>query len=94
MQIRNDRSSRESRTPDKADDLLCCRMAMLGLDLHAIESQDSETINEIRRRCEDCEDREACEVDLKRDPTNPVWAAYCPNARTFNSLAAVWWLTP
>ena len=94
MQIRIDRSFQKSSATYKTDDLLHCRMAMLGLDLHAIESHDKETIDEIKRRCKSCDDREACVVDLKRDPNNPVWAAYCPNSRTFNSLAEVWWLTP
>lgn len=91
MQIRNNRSSRKSRTSDKTDDILYCRMAMLGLDLDAIERQDRETTDEIRRRCKNCDDREVCAVDLKRDPNNPVWTAYCPNSRTFNSLTEVWW---
>ena len=66
-------------------------MAMLGLDLHAIEDHDGETIDGIRRRCKSCDDQAACAVDLKRDPNNPVWEAYCPNTRTFNSLSEAWW---
>jgi hypothetical protein len=91
MHIRNNSSTRKSTAPDNTDDILYCRMAMLGLDLHAIESHDRETIDGIRQRCKNCEDREACAVDLERDPNNPVWAAYCPNSRTFNSLTEVWW---
>ena len=29
-----------------------------------------------------CICREPCTVDLKRDPNNPVWETYCPNAGT------------
>ena len=75
-------------TPDEPDDLLECRMAMLGLD--AIEQ--GATLDEIRRRCTACGDREACAVDLKRDPNNPVWETYCPNADTLIALAGAAWL--
>ena len=66
-------------------------MAMLGLDPHEIESHDSGAIATIRQCCKSCEDREACAVDLKRDPNSPVWVAYCPNAKAFNFLVENWW---
>jgi hypothetical protein len=66
---------------------------MLGLDLLAIESGASETLAEIMRRCTCCGDREACAVDLKRDPNNPVWETYCPNAKTLLGLAEASWQT-
>ena len=80
MQIGNPRSTGKSTTPDGHDELLDCRMAMLGLDLDATESGAGDTFDEIRRRCMSCGYREACAVDLKRDPNNPVWETYCPNA--------------
>ena len=70
--------------PDEHDELLDCRMAMLGLNLDAA---NGETFNEIMRRCKNCAHREACAVDLKRDPNNPVWETYCPNAGAFIALA-------
>ena len=73
---------------DEHDDLLDCRMAMLGLE--AIEGDNAQ--NEIRRRCKSCGYREACAVDLKRDPNNPVWETYCPNAGTLVTLAEKSWL--
>ena len=83
MQESNPRPMGKPASPDEYDDLLECRMAMLGLD--AIDGGDS--LNEIRRRCRSCGYREACAVDLKRDPNNPVWETYCPNAGAFIALA-------
>jgi hypothetical protein len=83
MQIRNDRSTAKP-TISAHNNLLYRRMAML--DLHAIECGDSETFDEIKRRCATCSFWEACAVDLKRDPTNPVWEAYCPNSAELNAL--------
>ena len=60
-------------------DLLDCRMAMLGLDLDVVESRDSAMFEVIRQRCASCNFREPCELDLKRDPNDPVWR---PIART------------
>ena len=53
-------------TPDEYDELLDCRLAMLGLNLDATNGDT---------------------VDLKRDPNNPVWETYCPNAGAFIALA-------
>ena len=72
--------------PDEHDELLDCRMAMLGLNLDAA---NGETFNEIMRRCKNCAHREACAVDLKRDPNNLVWEAYCPNSAALNALVAI-----
>ncbi len=71
-------------TPDEYDELLGCRMAMLGLNLDAA---NGDTFNKIMRRCKSCGSREACAVDLKRDPNNPVWETYCPNTGAFIALA-------
>jgi hypothetical protein len=83
MEIRNDRSTAKPTTTAEHNELLYCRMAMLGLDLYAI---DGETFDKIKRRCATCDFWEACAVDLKRDPTNPVWEAYCPNSAELNAL--------
>ena len=86
MQIPNDRSIRQLTTHDEHDDLLYCRMAMLGLDLAAIERGYREVFNKMKLRCMSCSLLEACAVDLKRDPNNPVWEAYCLNAGALNAL--------
>ena len=93
MQIGNPRSTGKPTTSDEHDELLDCRMAMLGLDLDATESGDGDTFDEIRRRCTSCGYREACAVDLKRDPNNPVWETYCPNSGALIALAEARWLT-
>ena len=36
--------------------------------------------------------RKSRDFRLKRDPNDPVWKTYCPNAGTFNTLAEVLWL--
>jgi len=64
-------------------------MAMLGLDLDVIERDYGETLDKIKRRCMSCSLWEACAVDLKRDPNNPVWEAYCPNSGVLNELSAL-----
>jgi hypothetical protein len=91
MQIRNARSTRKPTTRDEHDDLLDCRMAMLGLDLYAIALADSEAFDKIKRRCTNCDFREACTLDLKRDPNNPVWETYCPNSGALIALTQAWW---
>src|ERR1700693_846858 len=92
MQTRNPRSAGRPTTVDELNELLGCRMAILGLDLYAIESGDNGTFDEIRRHCTSCGFREACAVDLKRDPTNPVWETYCPNSEALFALTEAWWL--
>jgi hypothetical protein len=91
MPIRNGRSSWEPTT-HKEHDLLYCRMLMLGLDLYAIEVEDSEAFDKIKERCTSCGFREACAIDLKRDPNSPVWETYCPNSETLYGLSETWWL--
>jgi hypothetical protein len=88
MQIRNAGSAETPTERDESDLLLDCRMAMLGLDFDAIKRSGSETLGQIMRECMSCGYREACTVDLKRDPNSPVWETYCPNAAALIALAA------
>ena len=69
-------------TYDRQLDLLDCRASMLGY-----------VFEELNRRCFNCSFQEACAVDLRRDPTSPVWETYCPNAAILAELAEVWSVT-
>ncbi len=72
---------------NSAKPLLCCRMAALGLDRDAVASADRELFDRLRQRCAKCEFPEACSDDLREDPSNPVWEAYCPNSPALTRLA-------
>ena len=89
MQIRNDLSSGKPTTRDEHDHLLYCRMAMLGLDSDAIGRDYREVFDKIKQNCMSCSDSEPCALDLRRDPNNPVWQAYCPNSAVLNALVAL-----
>jgi Family of unknown function (DUF6455) len=91
MKVSDPRSNGKSAAPDAAYELLDCRMEMLGLDRSAVESSDRKALEEVMRRCIDCGYREACAVDLKRDPNSPVWETYCPNASKLIELAETKW---
>ncbi len=91
MQIGNPSLNGKRATPDKNNELLECRMAMLGLDIGSTDLCDAATLDEIRRRCVTCGYWEACAVDLRRDPNSPVWETYCPNSSAFIALAQAWW---
>lgn len=92
MPDRNPRSSGAGAQPEAPDELLGCRVEMLGLDLSAIKNADN-ALQEIMRNCPICGQREACVADLKRDPNDPVWETYCPNAKALLGLAESSWQT-
>lgn len=71
-------------------DVLACRCEMLGLDLNALENCDSKTFKNIEERCVRCELRTACDLDLRRDPNDPVWETYCPIAPRLVELTQAW----
>ena len=85
MPMSNDRST-------SSHDPLDCRMATLGLDLSAVESHDGAMFEVITQRCASCNVRAPCELDLKRDPNDPVWETYCPNTATLIALPEACWL--
>jgi len=91
MKIRNARSSKKRIKREDHDEILGCRMAMLGLDLFAIGGGNKAALEEIMRCCADCGYRESCSADLKRDPNDPVWETYCPNAEALLRLADASW---
>ena len=90
MEIRNTCRTRTLTKSDEEANVLECRMATLNLDLCLIQSDQLE---EVKRRCISCSFRKACALDFKRDPNNPVWESYCPNAGVLFGFTEAWWLT-
>lgn len=78
MQIRN-------AIYDRQLDILDCRATMLGFDLYNIKSEMM--FAHLMHRCFNCSLKEACAMDLRRDPNDPAWTTYCPNAATLERLA-------
>jgi hypothetical protein len=74
---------------DDVDYLLRGRMKILGLDVDAIGREFLEVFDKVKRNCPPCSDREACALDLKRDPNTLMWEAYCPNSEVLNALVAL-----
>jgi hypothetical protein len=89
MQIDYDHSIGKPTAPDEVDHLLRGRMKILGLEVDAIGREFPEVFDKIRRNCPSCSDREACALDLKRDPNTLIWEAYCPNSDVLNALVAL-----
>ena len=88
MQDQHDRSVESTATAELGDELLRCRMVIVGLFSGAMERDDGATFELLQRECLACDARAPCEADLRGDPANPVWQRYCPNAAKLNALAA------
>jgi len=88
MPVQRRKALEHSATPDLGDELLQSRMVVIGLFSGAVERSDSATFNALRRRCLACNCRGPCEKDLRLDPADPAWQAYCPNAPTLTALLA------
>lgn len=88
MPTRNARSIARSTRSNRYDGLLACRMEMLGVDAGLARQSDPEAFATVWEMCSTCGFREACAIDLKRDPNSPVWETYCPSAGMLIDLAA------
>jgi hypothetical protein len=88
MPVQRRKAPGRSATPDPGDELLQSRMVVIGLFSGAVARDDGAGFGELNRRCVACDCRGPCEADLRRDPANPVWQAYCPNAEAFTALLA------
>jgi hypothetical protein len=89
MQIHQDRLPETPATPDEGDELLQCRMTIVGLHSGAVERDYGEAFDKIKRRCATCRARATCAADVRRDPHDMAWASYCPNSRAIIALAAL-----
>jgi Family of unknown function (DUF6455) len=77
-----------ARLGPNATDLLERRMAALGLDSIAVSTAAPQTFRDLQRICSYCESPRRCLRDLARDPANPAWKDYCPNAKMLMALHA------
>lgn len=67
-------------------DLLRERMAVLHLDPEVIAAKRPVVMRDLQRLCTLCTEKGRCTNDLMRDPQNPEWENYCPNAGTLHDL--------
>jgi hypothetical protein len=67
--------------------LLPRRLAALELDADKLACSNPRTVRELVERCTTCESPEQCAWDLREDPANSAWQAYCPNAARLMALA-------
>ena len=89
MKSDDDRAIGSPATHPEVDELLRSRMRILGLDVDAIGRDFPEVFDKVRKNCPRCGDREACVIDLRRDPNAMIWEAYCPNSEVLNALVAL-----
>jgi uncharacterized protein YjiS (DUF1127 family) len=73
--------------PD-ASDLLYARMNEINLDRKEITQVEPEVMRDLQRVCTVCGSKRRCEHKLARNPSDPAWQKYCPNATTLLALAA------
>jgi Family of unknown function (DUF6455) len=73
--------------PDAAD-LLYRRMNEIKLDRMEITQADPQVIRDLQRVCTVCGSKRRCEHALAKNPSDPAWQKYCPNATTLSALAA------
>jgi uncharacterized protein YjiS (DUF1127 family) len=74
-----------AKRPDAANQLKR-RLAALDIDEAALLHNDPRVARDLERVCSLCGQKRQCERDLTRDPDDPVWRAYCPNALTLDAL--------
>ena len=66
--------------------LLPLRMVALGLNPEKLARAEPCKVSELVERCTACDSPEECEWDLRRDPADPTWQTYCPNAASLTAL--------
>jgi hypothetical protein len=74
--------------PPDAADLLYWRMNEIKLDRMEVTRADPQVMRDLQRVCTVCGSRRRCEHELAKNPSDPAWQKYCPNATTLSALAA------
>ena len=62
------------------------RMEELKLDATEIARVEPDVIRDLQRVCSLCASQRKCRHDLVRNPSDPAWREYCPNASTLAAL--------
>ena len=73
--------------PDAAD-LLYWRMNEVHLDRKEITQLEPEVMRDLQRVCTVCGSKRRCKHELAKNPSDPDWQRYCPNATTLSALVA------
>jgi len=73
--------------PDAAD-LLYWRMNEIKLDRMEVTHADPQVMRDLQRVCTVCGSKRRCEHELAKNPSDPAWQKYCPNATTLLALVA------
>jgi hypothetical protein len=73
------------------DGLLVRRMSALGVDADTFARAEPALFGNLQTLCRECEEPGRCRHDLRRDPNDPAWEDYCPNATVLNALAELRW---
>jgi hypothetical protein len=76
-----------SKWPDDAD-LLYWRMTEIKLDRTEITQAEPQVMRDLQRVCTVCGSKWKCEHELAKNPSDPAWQKYCPNATTLSALTA------
>jgi hypothetical protein len=82
-----DLSTLAGKWPDAAD-LLYWRMNEIALDRNEITQAHPQVMRDLQRVCTVCGSKRRCEHGLAKNPSDPTWQKYCPNATTLSALAA------
>jgi len=72
--------------PDAAD-LLYWRMSEIKLDRKEVAHADPQVMRDLQRVCTVCGSKRWCKHELAKNPSDPAWQKYCPNATTLLALA-------
>ncbi len=74
-----------ARGPDAAN-LLYERMRALGISRADVERSAHGLMRDLERTCACCNEKGVCEKDLTKQPNDPGWKNYCPNAVSLEFL--------